>query len=85
MKKFMLIVATIVALLLCGTVSAQKYTVKNGTVVVSPVTHDTTKVADKVFASKDGKTFYISTRGSVYYWKTSKKTGKQYKCYVKQS
>lgn len=27
-------------------------------------------------------TFYKGSKGGIYYWKTSKKTGKQYKAYI---
>jgi len=60
----------------------QSYKVEGNKVIKIEKT-DTTKKADKVFSVVDGKTFYKGSKGGVYYWKKSKKTGKDYKCYVK--
>ena len=75
------IVMTIISISVC---SAQSYSLAaNGTIVTKPKAATTAKVADKVYATQNGITFYVGSKGGVYYLKTSKKTGKQYKCYVK--
>ena len=61
----------------------QSYKVQGDKVVKIETTKDTTKKADKVFSVVDGKTFYKGPKGGIYYWKKSKKTGKNYKVYVK--
>ncbi len=40
------------------------------------------KTPDKVYATLDGITYYQGASGGIYCWKTSKKTGKEYKSYV---
>jgi len=76
------------ALCLCLALSCMAqsttYQVVNGKVTdTSPITK--VKPADKVYQVHNGVTFYQGAKGGVYYWKKSKKTGKAYKCYVKQS
>lgn len=80
MKTTLMIIAFVIAGL---TVNAQSYKVQGDKVVKIETTKDTTKKADKVFSVVDGKTFYKGSKGGVYYWKKSKKTGKDYKVYVK--
>jgi len=71
---------------LSGMAQAQKPTYKiiNGKVVMTTA-KDTTKTPDKVIQVIDGTKFYQGPKGGIYYLKVSKKTGKAYKCYVKQS
>lgn len=80
MKKFFLILM----LLFSVGVSAQDY-VQEGTTFIStsnkqksePIpTRYTWKSGDKVY------TIYLTQKGKAFIWKTSKKTGKQYKYYL---
>ena len=87
MKSFILAIMFFIALsfIACSTCSAQQYAMKNG--AITKVIKDTTtkaKVADKVYGTKDGITFYQGAKGGIYYWKTSSKTNKPYKCYLKK-
>jgi len=61
---------------------AQSYTMKNDQIVKTEKSVKT-KAPDKVYTVQDGITFYVGSKGGIYYWKTSKKTGKTYKVYVK--
>lgn len=86
MKSFLqalifFIILTIVSVSVCN---AQTYTMQDNKLVkVEKTTTTATKTTDKVFATQDGITFYVGSKGGVYYWKTSAKTGKKYKVYVK--
>ena len=63
--------------------SGQSYKLDaNNKIVV--VQKDTAKVkqADKVHSIVNGVTFYTGPKGGVYYWRKSKKTGKDYKVYM---
>lgn len=81
-----LIIITLIALSCCS-LSAQTYKLnKAGQITKTEKTDSTTKrvkTPDKVYKVVDGITFYQGQKGGVYYYKTSKKTNKQYKCYVK--
>ncbi len=64
---------------------AQSYKLDaTGKVVTVPKATESAKVPDKVYATSGTTTFYKGAKGGVYYLKVSKKTGKEYKCYVKQ-
>ena len=67
-------------------VSAQKvttYAIVNGK-VVEKTNATTVKVPDTcIYTSTTGVKFYRGSKGGVYYYKISKKTGKPYKAYVK--
>ena len=84
MKKVFILIASLV--LACSVMSAQNY-VKNGK-EYSTVQSETVKSEDinTGFTWKDrsGKTYeiYITRRNACYIWRTSKKTGKQYKYYL---
>lgn len=58
---------------------------KNGKIQVDTARtrKGTIKHIDSIFQIVDGITFYKGARGAVYYWRTSKKTGQPYKCYIK--
>ena len=75
------VILTIISIRVCN---AQSYTLAdNGKIVATPTsTTATTKTPDKVYQVVDGKTFFQGAKGGVYYYKTSAKTGKQYKVYV---
>ena len=45
-------------------------------------TKRTVKIPDKVYSTVGTTVFYIGSKGGIYYYKTSKKTGKKYKVYV---
>lgn len=72
--------------LACGSVSAQNY-VRNGK-EYSSVQTTKDKSEDEntgyVWKDKSGQTYeiFISKRNACYIWRTSKKTGKQYKYYL---
>ena len=53
-------------------------------ITVASTKNDTTKVPDAVYAVYEGTTYYVSANGAVYCWRTSKKSGKMYKKYIKQ-
>jgi len=75
-----IILITIFATTSC---SGQSYTNNNGKIEKTTKSNNVVvKTPDSVFAVKDGITFYKGSKGGVYYFKVSKKTGKQYKCYV---
>jgi hypothetical protein len=84
MRKLFVLVIVAIMMVLTVNANAQSYKMVNGKVVESK--KDTTakakKVADPVYQIVDGVTFYKGDKGGVYCWKTSKKTGKQYKSYV---
>jgi hypothetical protein len=61
--------------------SAQSYKLDANNKVIQ-VVKDTTKKADKVHSVVNGITFYQGSKGGVYFWKVSKKTGKKYKVYM---
>lgn len=84
--KSKLIIIVAATLLLCTQAQAGKtYKVDNGKVVsVLAKTDTVSKKKDKVFQVVDGITFYQGSKGGIYYYRTSKKTGKPYKYYVKQ-
>lgn len=42
------------------------------------------KQPDKLVAEVDGVKYYQGAKGGVYCWKVSKKTGQQYKAYLKK-
>jgi hypothetical protein len=78
MKKLLLVLLLFVSLLGYG----QKFTKVNGAIVKDTAKTKTVKT-DKVYQKIDGVTFYQGAKGGIYYWKTSKKTGKKYKSYLK--
>ena len=81
MKKILLI--ALIAFIGLG-VQAQTYKLdKTGNITKVDSTTKRVKTPDKVYKVVDGITFYQGQKGGVYYYKTSKKTNKQYKCYVK--
>lgn len=61
--------------------SAQSYKLDANNKVIE-VKKDTVKKADKVHSVVNGITFYQGSKGGVYFWKVSKKTGKKYKVYM---
>ena len=85
MKSFLqaLLFFLILSLISVKVCHAQQYVMK-GNDIVKVEKSETAKAPDKVVATKDGITFYQGPKGGVYYWKTSKKTGKPYKCYLKK-
>jgi len=69
---------------ICSGLQAQTYKLdKTGNITKVDSTTKRVKTPDKVYKVVDGITFYQGQKGGVYYYKTSKKTNKQYKCYVK--
>jgi len=82
MKRLILIV--LVAFIGIST-QAQTYKLNKSTGAITKVdsTKKKVKTPDKVYKIVDGVTFYKGAKGGIYYYKTSKKTGKTYKCYVK--
>lgn len=78
------IILTVISVNVCH---AQSYSLAaDGKLVkTEKVTTSSTKAPDKIYATQDGITFYQGSKGAVYYWKTSAKTGKKYKVYVKAS
>lgn len=75
------VILTVISVSVCN---AQTYTLNDGKLVkASKATTSATKAPDKIYATQDGITFYQGSKGAVYYWKTSAKTGKKYKVYVK--
>lgn len=85
MKKIILLAGII--LLACGSVvaSPQSYT-RKGKVFEQTSTRTVQAPAKTGFTWKaaDGKEYpvYLSSKGRAYIIKTSKKTGKEYKCYL---
>jgi len=92
MKKITLIIALFV---LIGTMAAAQnkptttpekkpvnLTVNKSGEIVSKTAKSTVKAADPVYKVVDGITVYQGAKGGLYYYKTSKKTGEQYKCYL---
>lgn len=63
-----------------NTCSAQSFRIDEKGVITKTAEAD--KVPDKVYTTIDSTTFYQSKSGAIYYWKVSKKTGKEYKVYV---
>ena len=80
MKTKLFILA--IAVLMCCSVQAKQYKVVAGK-VTEAVKADTVK-KEKVYQVVDGVTFYQGSKGGIYYYRVSKKTGKQYKCYIKK-
>ena len=81
MKKFII---TIFAVLLGITASTQ--VVKEGNTFTQTKTEKVTAAKKTQFTYQDSKgnkyPIYISSRGSLYVIKVSKKTNKEYKCYL---
>jgi len=81
------LVIGIIVLVLSGVmVKAQKpphYKMVNGQVTTIADTGKATAKTSKVYQVIGGETFYTGSKGGVYYLRTSKKTGKTYKVYVK--
>ena len=46
-------------------------------------TEKVVKKSDAVYKIVEGITVYKGANGALYYWKTSKKSGEKYKCYLK--
>jgi hypothetical protein len=86
MKKywFQIMFVTLVALIsFACSANAQSYKSVNGSIVkVEKAKADS--VVDQVVGTRDGITFYQGARGGIYYWKTSSKTGKLHKVYLKK-
>lgn len=82
MKK--IIVIALLAFI-CSGLQAQTYKLdKTGNITKVDSTTKRVKTPDKVYKIVDGTIFYKGPKGGVYYLKTSKKSGKQYKCYIKE-
>ena len=81
------IIIGIIILVLSGNLlkaqSSPKYTVKNGFVVAAPAKTKSAPKAAEIHSQVNGETFYKGAKGGIYYLRTSKKTGKTYKCYVR--
>jgi hypothetical protein len=84
-KLFIALLITGYCSLFAFNCSAQTYKLdKAGNITkIDTVKKKKVKQPDKVYKIVDGVTFYKGAKGGIYYWKTSKKTGKLYKCYVK--
>ena len=80
MKKMIVILSLVFA---SNIIAAQTYKVNAAGDIVKSDKKETTKV-DSVYQVKDSTTFYVGSRGGIYYWKTSKNTGKKYKVYLKK-
>lgn len=79
---FIIAMALLAAILIATDSRAQTYALdSNGNVIK---TTSITKQPDKIYQIVDNTTFYISQRGAVYYWKTSK-SGKLYKVYLEKT
>ena len=66
---------------------AQKTTDKHFEIVAGKITEKLpASVAPKtetVYTTYNGVTFYKGSKGGIYYYRLSKKTGKPYRCYIK--
>ena len=82
MRAIILILA---GALMMGTATAQSWKVDKTGAITKAVKKDTTKKPDPVYKIIDGTIFYKGTKGGIYYWRTSKQTGKLYKAYLKQN
>ena len=84
MRKITIIALIIAAALLSMTSGAQKYTVtKSGEIKTATAKADTVKKADTcIKIMPDGTKIYKGAKGGIYYWRTSSKTGQQYKSYL---
>ena len=58
------------------------YKMIDGKVTPTAAAPKAPKAADPVYQVVDGRTFYLGSKGGVYEWKVSKKTGKEYKSYL---
>lgn len=84
MKKITFLIALFLAASITLTTAGTTYKVLNNKVVALKSTSKTlTARKDTVYQVVDGVTFYKGAKGGIYYYRTSKKTGKAYKCYVK--
>jgi len=89
MKKNVILVIVLIICILCIVfdLSAQSSTPKanyklvNGK-VVETAKAKTAKAPDTVYQVVNGVQFFKGAKGGIYYIRTSKKTGKPYRCYV---
>jgi hypothetical protein len=63
-------------------VVGQTYKVNPKTQKIEVVKKDSTTVNYKKHSVVNGIQFYISVNGKIFYFRTSKKTGNIYKCYI---
>ena len=86
-RTFLLTIAMLFCMMTMGqkptTEAKPKFTIDKATGKVVKDTTKAVKTADKVYQVVDGVTFYQGARGGIYCLKVSKKTGKEYKSYVK--
>ncbi len=94
MKKFyffiFLIVLSILCLLLANSLQAQtaktvKYSINQAGKVIADSSKkvQAVKKPDQVYQIVNGTTFYKGSKGGIYYFAISKKTGLKYKRYIK--
>lgn len=81
MKKF-LIALVVLIIGAVGQINAE--VVRNGNTFETVQTSQTDVQTPYTWKDKDGKTYpiYISKKGACYIKRISKKTGKEYKCYL---
>jgi len=81
MKKIILIA---LFAFICSGLNAQTYKLDTKGNITKTDTTKKVKQTSTVYKVVDGTTFYKGSKGGIYYMKQSKKTGKMYKCYIKQ-
>jgi len=85
MKKLFIIVLILAAFTAAGQKASKPITLtmKAGKIEVKDTTKKV-KTADPVYKVIEGISVYKGAKGGLYYWRTSR-TGKQYKCYLKEN
>lgn len=77
---FTVLFVILISLLTYESCKAQTYKINDSGKIVKI---SEPKQADKLYQIVDGIPFYKSQKGAIYYYRTSKKTGKPYKVYIK--